>query len=100
MAYKTDTVTSLHAIRLGSIGVDFVSPVLNTAVIDEFFCVTDEQALDILKPMAAHHGFLIGPSSGAVAYAAQEYSKQLGPDALVVAIFGDSGRAYLTKNFY
>ena len=86
--------------KLEGIGVDFVSPVLDTAVIDEFFCVSDEQVIPILKSMAAQHGFLIGPSSGAVAYAAQEYSKKLGPHDLAVVIFGDSGRAYLTKNFY
>ncbi|MBA3954777.1 cysteine synthase family protein [Candidatus Dependentiae bacterium] len=86
--------------KLEGVGVDFVSPVLNTSVIDEFVCVTDDQALDILKPMASIHGLLIGPSSGAVAYAVQEYSKQLGPNDLAVMICGDSGRAYLTKGFY
>ena len=86
--------------KLEGIGVDFVSPVLNTGVIDEFVCVTDEEALGILKPMAAKHALLIGPSSGAVAYAVQEYAKQLGPNDLAVMICGDSGRAYLTKGFY
>ena len=35
----------------------------------------------------------------AVEYA-QEYCKNLQPTDLAVIIFGDSGRAYLTKNFY
>jgi len=86
--------------KIEGIGVDFKTPVLNESVIDEFFCVTDEQALGILKPMASQHGLLIGPSSGAVAYAASQYAEKLGPKDILVMIFGDSGRAYLTKNYY
>ena len=86
--------------KLEGVGIDFVSPVHNPAVIDEYLCVTDEDALGILKPMASDHAFLIGLSSGAVAHAAQEYAKNLGPNDLAVMIFGDSGRAYLTKGFY
>jgi cystathionine beta-synthase len=86
--------------KLEGIGVDFTSPVLNTSVIDEFVCVSDEQALEILKPMASRHGLLIGLSSGAVAYAVQEYAKKMNPQDLGVMIFGDSGRAYLTKVSY
>ena len=86
--------------KVEGMGVDFTSPVLDYSSIDEFFCVSDDQALGMLKPMASKHGMLIGPSSGAVAYGGQEYAKQLGPNDLAVMIFGDSGRAYLTKGFY
>lgn len=86
--------------KVEGIGVDFISPVLNQNFIDEFFCVTDDQALNMLKTMSVNHGLLIGPSSGAVAYAGQEYSKKLNPNDIAVMIFGDSGRAYLTKGFY
>lgn len=86
--------------KLEGIGVDFDSPVLNYDIIDDFFLAPDEQSLAMLKTLAQNHGILAGPSSGAVAYAAQQYCKQLKPDDLAVIIFGDSGRAYLTKNFY
>ena len=85
--------------KVEGIGIDFVSPVLNHSVIDEIIPVTDENALGTIKNLANKHGVLAGPSSGAVAYAAQEYCKKL-DGGLGVAIFGDSGRAYLTKNFY
>lgn len=81
-------------------GVDFVSPVLNTAIINDFLTVTDEESTDMLKSLVRTQGLLVGPSSGAVAAAAYRYVKTLTSDALVVAIFGDSGRAYLTKPFY
>lgn len=86
--------------KLEGIGVDFDSPVLNYSVIDEFFLSPDEESIAMLKHLAKNEGILVGPSSGAVAYAAQQYCKQLKPTDLAVIILGDSGRAYLTKNFY
>ena len=88
--------------KMEGIGVDFPSPILenNQQYIDEFVCVTDDQGLGMLKTMAHHHGLLIGPSSGAVAYSVYEYSKKLTEHDVIVMTFGDSGRAYLTKDFY
>lgn len=86
--------------EMEGIGVDFKAPCLDEKVIDEFFTVTDAQGLGMLKVMAGQHGFLIGPSAGAVAYAANEHAKKLGSHELLVMIFGDSGRAYLSKNYY
>lgn len=81
-------------------GVDFTSPVLDHETIDEFVLAPDEPSIEMLKNLAKNQGFLVGPSSGAVAYAAQQYCKNLPPSSLAVIIFGDSGRAYLSKNFY
>lgn len=86
--------------KVEGMGIDFKSPILNEAVIDEIIPVSDNNALTMLKTLAQKHGLLVGPSSGAVAYAAQEYAKNLKPTDVVVMVFGDSGRAYLTKNFY
>jgi cystathionine beta-synthase len=86
--------------KLEGIGVDFTSPVLDYSVIDEFLCITDAEALGILKPMASKHGLLIGLSSGAVASAVSTYCQTMKSTDLGVMIFGDSGRAYLTKGFY
>jgi cysteine synthase A len=81
-------------------GIDFVTPVLNKSVIDDYLEVSDEQALGMLPHVARKYGLLVGPSSGAVLYAAHEYAKHMKPNDLGVMICGDSGRAYLTKNFY
>lgn len=86
--------------KLEGLGVDYDSPHIAAAPIDEYINVTDEDAIAMLKKMARHHGLLVGPSSGAVAWAAYEYTKKLKPNDLVVIILGDSGRAYLTKNFF
>lgn len=81
-------------------GIDFESPVIDYSVIDEIITVNDENAISMLKTLAKN-GFLVGPSSGAVAYAAQQYAQQqMGANDRGVMIFGDSGRAYLSKGFY
>jgi len=86
--------------KVEGIGIDFVSPVLNHEIIDEIIPVSDKNALNIIKKMANKNGLLAGPSSGAVAYAAQQYGIKFDKSSVAVAIFGDSGRAYLTKNYY
>ena len=86
--------------KIEGMGIDWDSPVLNHKVIDEFIAVTDEDSIAMLKTLA-RRGFLTGGSSGAVAHAALEYARTtLQPHHKAVIIFGDSGRAYLTKNFY
>ncbi|MCX5924864.1 MAG: cysteine synthase family protein [Candidatus Dependentiae bacterium] len=86
--------------KVEGMGIDFDSPVINYNVIDDIVTVSDNDALGILKTLAANHGLLVGPSSGAVAYGAYRYAQKLSKNDVVVMIFGDSGRAYLTKNFY
>ncbi len=79
-------------------GIDFDSPVMNYNVIDDIIAVSDSDAIGMLKALALQ-GYLVGPSSGAVAWAAEAYSKKHHIDYGVI-IFGDSGRAYLSKQFY
>lgn len=86
--------------KLEGIGVDSDSIVLDNSVIDEFIEVTDDQGMDMMKKLAHEYGFLVGPSSGAVGWAAQTYASKLKPTDVAVIIFGDSGRSYLSKGFY
>jgi cystathionine beta-synthase len=87
--------------HIEGMGVDFISPVYDETVIDEVLLVSDQQALSTLATLSHQHGLLVGPSSGAVCWAAINYaqnnfcSKDIG-----IMIFGDSGRAYLTRNYY
>lgn len=88
--------------KLEGIGVDFEAPLLNEyeSYIDEFIGITDQEGIAMLKKIAHEHGILAGPSSGAVAYAVQEYANNLTKNDIVVMIMGDSGRAYLSKEYY
>ena len=82
------------------IGIDFISPVINYSLIDDIITVSDEQAFAMLKTLARKHGLLVGTSSGAVASGVQRYFDSFDKNSVVVIIFGDSGRAYLSKDFY
>lgn len=86
--------------KVEGMGMDFETPVFDKNAVDEIIAVSDEGSIAMLKNLASNYGLLVGPSSGAVAYAVQEYCKKLSKNDLVVMIFGDSGRAYLTKGFY
>ncbi len=102
-----DVNTSFHSTngkpkpyRMEGIGIDFKTDCLNEKVINEFFPVSDEHGLGMLKTMASKYGFLLGTGSGAVSYAVQNYLKKLKKGDVVVMLFGDSGRAYLSRNYY
>lgn len=86
--------------KLEGLGMDFETPVFNKDVVDQIMTVSDDDAIATLKLMAHHHGLLIGPTSGATAWAALQYAPHLKEGDVAVVIFGDSGRAYLTKEFY
>lgn len=105
--YAIDSNNSWHATngnpkpyKVEGMGIDFASPVLNKSVIDEILTATDDDAIAMLKYLARNKGLLVGPTGGAVAHTVREFSKNLSPDDVVVMVFGDSGRAYLSKNFY
>ncbi|MFT6765314.1 MAG: cystathionine beta-synthase [Alteromonas naphthalenivorans] len=82
------------------IGIDFTSKVINYDVIDEIINIGDAEALTMLKTLAHTYGLLGGPSTGAVAVGVHKKLASLTKDDVVVMICGDSGRAYLSKNFY
>ncbi len=86
--------------KVEGMGIDFSSPVIDYHVIDDVLTVSDEDAIAMLNTLSSK-GFLLGPSSGAVAHVAYEYAKKyMKPSDYGVMIFGDSGRAYLSKGFY
>jgi cystathionine beta-synthase len=86
--------------KLEGVGIDFASDVVDYNIMDEIIPVEDEDAFAMLKTLARNHGFLVGLSSGAVAWGAHHYLPQLKEGDVAVMIFGDSGRAYLSKDVY
>jgi cysteine synthase len=102
-----DSINSFHSTKgnpkpykLEGVGIDFDSDVVDYDMMDEIIGVSDEDAFAMLQNLARNYGFLVGLSSGAVAWGAHHYLPQLKEGDVAVMIFGDSGRAYLTKNVY
>ena len=81
------------------IGIDVVSDNLNLSVIDEILTIEDKDSFAMTRKMATEWGLLVGLSSGAVMHVALNYAKNMKPTDVGVVMFGDSGRAYLSKVF-
>ncbi|MFC1841448.1 PLP-dependent cysteine synthase family protein [Candidatus Dependentiae bacterium] len=69
---------------------------LEKEFVDEFMLVSGQDAYDMAKKLAKQ-GILVGLSSGAVMCAIENYLPKLKPTDVMVTIFADSGRAYLSK---
>lgn len=102
-----DALTSFRATKghpqpykIEGLGIDFTSEVLDYSVINYFAEISDDSAFDALRMLVKNYGLLVGPTSGAVVAACIQKLETFTKDDVVVLIFGDSGRAYLSKNFY
>jgi cysteine synthase A len=87
--------------RIQGIGAGFVPEILDRSVIDEVVGVSDEDALQTARAMAAQEGILAGISAGAAVHAALEVANR--PEMSgkrVVTIVPDSGERYMSLPFF
>ena len=87
--------------KIQGIGAGFVPDTLDTTVYDEVFPVKDEDALETGRRIAKAEGLLIGISSGAAVYAAQQIAKR--PENAgkhIVVILPDTGERYLSTALF
>ena len=82
--------------EIEGIGVDVISDFFDRSLIDEVIPMQNEPAFEMTRKLA-NEGLLAGLSSGAVIQAVKQYARNLQPSDIVVTIFADSGRAYLSK---
>ncbi len=82
--------------RIQGIGAGFIPDVLDVSLIDGIITVSDEDAYEMSKSLAAKEGIFCGISSGAAMCAALAQARELGPGRTVVTVFPDSGDRYLS----
>lgn len=80
-------------------GIDTIGETFDEAAFDEILPISDADAFAMTRSMVKKYGIMGGLSSGAVMHVALEYCKKLKPTDIVVVVFADSGRAYLSKVF-
>ena len=87
--------------RIQGIGAGFIPEILNRDVIDEVVCVTDDDAIDTARTLAAREGVLAGISGGAAVWAALQVGAR--PEVAgkrIVTIVPDSGERYISTPFF
>jgi cysteine synthase A len=86
--------------RVEGIGVHFIPKTFHPELADDVIMVTDDDAFETVKRMAAEEGLLGGSSGGANVYAALQVAQKLGPDKRIATIIPDSAERYLSKNIF
>ncbi|MGB7600683.1 MAG: cysteine synthase A [Candidatus Sulfotelmatobacter sp.] len=86
--------------KVEGIGASFIPKTFDRSVCDEVIAVTDEDAFEMVKKLAAREGVLAGSSGGAAVFAAMEVARRLGTGRRVATIIPDSAERYLSKKIF
>jgi cysteine synthase A len=79
---------------------DFVPAVLNREVADEVLTVTDEEAIQSSRNLAAKEGIFCGISSGATFAAALKIAQRAADGSVILAMLPDTGERYLSTALF
>jgi cysteine synthase A len=86
--------------KVEGIGASFVPETFDRSVCDEVMMVSDKDAFEMVKQLAAQEGVLSGSSGGAAVFAALQVARRLGAGKRVVTVVPDSAERYLSKKIF
>jgi cystathionine beta-synthase len=89
----------VHPYLVEGIGEDFWPETYDPSLVDEYVTVSDRDSFRTARALAREEGLLVGGSGGTAVHAALKVAERFGPDATIVTLIPDGGRAYLSK-FY
>jgi cysteine synthase A len=83
--------------RIQGISDEFIPAIVDLAALDEVIEVADGDSILMAQNLAACLGLGVGISSGCNFLAALKAQEKLGPDAVVVTVFADDNKKYLSS---
>ena len=86
-------------IQMG-IGDGVIPKVLNTEIYDDICIISDEEALQTSRDLAAREGIMCGISSGTNVCAAIKLARTLGPGKTVVTVLPDTAERYFSTPLF
>ena len=87
----------VHPYKTEGIGEDFWPGTFDPKLVDRWVRVSDADTFRTARRITREEGILAGVSCGTAMFAALEVAKELDDGALVVVLFPDSGKSYLSK---
>lgn len=87
--------------KIQGIGAGFIPEALNTEIYDEIITVSNEDALSGSRNLAKNEGLLVGISSGANAFVAEQVAnREENKGKTIVTLLCDTGERYLSSGLY
>ena len=86
--------------KIEGIGASFIPKNFDRNVCDQVITISDVDAFNMVKQLAAREGVLAGSSGGANVAASLQVARRLGPGKRVVTIIPDSAERYLSKKIF
>jgi cysteine synthase A len=98
---NSPTLSTGHKVgkhRIQGISDEFIPAIVDLAALDDVIAVDDGDAICMSQQLAATLGLAVGISSGANFLGALIAQERIGPDAVVVTLFPDSNKKYLSTD--
>ncbi|MBQ8029527.1 MAG: cysteine synthase A [Clostridia bacterium] len=86
-------------IQMG-IGDGLIPEILNTSIYNDVCIITDDEAIQAAKDLAAKEGIMCGISSGTNVAAAMKLAKKLGKGKTVVVVLPDTAERYFSTPLF
>ena len=79
---------------------DFIPGVMNTKIADDIVPVTDDEARDVARDLAAKEGIMTGVSGGGTVAAALKVAAQAPKGSNILAMIPDTGERYISTYLF
>ena len=79
---------------------DFIPKIMNTKIADEIVPVTDDEARDVARDLAAREGIMTGVSGGGTVAAALKVAAQAPKGSSILAMIPDTGERYISTYLF